>query len=302
MRWIFLAVFSLNLVYVAWQVSVPDEDAYANVKPLKNVKPIVLLGEMKRAKAAEMEEAQAAEALESEVTAKVENKETSADVEGVTESSAESVAIKTIDKAKPVATASVVTKPKAVVAAAQEDKADKEVVVESAESSVGLSVGPSIETSCFTLGPFRDLDKLRGFTREIKAYVTETDFRGREETEQSLYWVFVDPEKTRKKAVATGKQLKAKKIKDFYLIREGEKRHGLSLGHFRNKDGAYGLAKKVRKLGFNVTVEPVFKTYTIYWLDYRLSDGAKIPQSVFDKHIKPTKKEAITRLNRDCSA
>ena len=120
-------------------------------------------------------------------------------------------------------------------------------------------------------------------TREIKSYVVKADFRGREEKEQTLYWVFIKPEKTRNKAIETGKRLKAKKIKDFYVIRDGDKENGLSLGHFRNKDGAYGLAKKVQKLGFDVVVEPVFRTYTVYWLDYQLSSGVTIPESTVRK-------------------
>jgi hypothetical protein len=155
-------------------------------------------------------------------------------------------------------------------------------------------------TGCYTLGPFRDLDKLRSLTREIKSYVVEADFRGREEKEPTLYWVYVNPEKNRKKAIETGNRLKAKKIKDFYVIRDGEKENGLSLGHFRNKDGAYRLAKKVRNLGFDVSVETVLKTYTIYWLDYQLSSGATIPEQVFDKYMSTADKDKITRIVRDC--
>ena len=142
---------------------------------------------------------------------------------------------------------------------------------------------------------------MRGLTREIKTYVVNADFRGREEKELALYWVYLKPEKNRKQAIKTGKRLKAKKIKDFYVIRDGEKINGLSLGHFRSKKGAYRLARKVKKLGFDVVVEPVFRSYTIYWLDYQLVDGAAIPEPVLEKYTRSGKKEKITRLSRDCS-
>lgn len=303
MRWIFLAVFSLNLVYIAWQISVPDDEVYADIRPLKKSKPIVLLSEVKQAKAIEKAEELATASTEKEV-AEISEEASSADVQKVTEVIEAEVANADKSKAESVSTAAAaeaLKEPaKAEVAPAEPVTEIVSEMVSETASAETISVKEGLATSCFTLGPFRDLDKLRGFTREIMPYVTETDFRGREESEQSLYWVYVDPEKSRKKAVATGKRLKAKKIKDFYLIREGEKLHGLSLGHFRNKDGAYGLAKKVRKLGFNVTVEPVFKIYTIYWLDYKLASDADIPQSIFDKHIKPSKKDNITRISRDC--
>ena len=164
----------------------------------------------------------------------------------------------------------------------------------------GSREGDAIQKSCFTLGPFRDLDKLRDLTRDIKPYVVTTDFRGREERQQYLYWVYIQTEANHKKAVAAGKRLKAKKIKDFYVIREGEKIHGVSLGRFKNKNSAYKLAKKVKKLGFDVIVEPVFKTYTVYWLDYQLADGVIIPETLLEQYIQSTKKGKISRLSRSC--
>jgi hypothetical protein len=127
------------------------------------------------------------------------------------------------------------------------------------------------------------------------------DFRGREEKEPPLYWVYIKPEKNRATAIATGKRLKANKINDYFIIREGTKINGVSLGYFRNKKGATSLATRVEKLGFDVVLEPVFKTYTVYWLDYQLADGVKVPDSIFDKYIKAAKKDRIKRLHRDCA-
>lgn len=152
---------------------------------------------------------------------------------------------------------------------------------------------------CFTIGHFRDMDKLKSLVREIKPYVVSISFRNTKEREQSLYWVYIQPEKNRKEAITTGKRLKAKKIKDFYVIREGEKIHGLSLGYFRNKNGAYGLAEKVKKLGFDVIIEPLYKTYTAYWLDYQLTSGADIPESILDKYIRSTETDRIAHSCRD---
>jgi hypothetical protein len=76
--------------------------------------------------------------------------------------------------------------------------------------------------------------------------------------------------------------------------------NGISLGHFRNKAGAYNLAKKVTKLGFDVNVEPIFKTYTIYWLDYQLAEGVTIPEKIFASYTANTNKDKVSRLKREC--
>lgn len=287
MRWLFLVVLSLNLAYIAWQTLKPDENLYAYVAPLKNVRPIVLLRELPPQQAQVIDSA----SPQQETVEKVNNVDSLA----VTEN-------KTIEQEKVEPVSEVVAEEipaaeiKPVVAGITEELAQDAVNA----GSLASSMRPTAESMCYTLGPFRNLDELRGFTREIKSYVVEADFRGKEEKEQSLFWVYIQPETSKKKAVETGKRLKEKKIKDFYLIREGEKIHGISLGHFRNKSGAYGLAKKVQKLGFDVQVEPVFKTSTVYWLDYKLASGASIPQSIFDKQIKVGQKDKVSLLSRDC--
>ena len=293
MRWLFLLVLFLNLTYIAWELSKPS-DEYVDVPALKNVRPIVLLSELRQ----QSSQPRSMSAEKGDIA----GGETVA-------GSAEKVLAENAQLAKQLDTKEEAAEK--VVASAQEKPVAQEVLpVESPKKTDVIDVvqtdpdqkAAAQAASCYTLGPFRDLDNLRGLTREIKSYVVKADFRGREEKEQTLYWVYIKPEKTRNKAIETGKRLKAKKIKDFYVIRKGEKENGLSLGHFRNKDGAYSLAKKVQKLGFDVMVEPVFRIYTVYWLDYQLSSGVSIPESIFEKYIKTTKKDKISRLSRDCGA
>ena len=234
MRWLFLLALFLNLAYIAWEMSKPS-DEYVDVPALKNVQPIVLLSELKQ----QPSQPGSMSAEKGEVIA---GGKAGAD-------SAEKVLAENDQLAKQLDTKEVVAAK--VVAIAQEKPVAQEMLpVEGSKKTDVIDVvqtdpdqkGAAQAASCYTLGPFRDLDNLRGLTREIKSYVVKADFRGREEKEQTLYWVYIKPEKTRSKAIETGKRLKAKKIKDFYVIRKGEKENGLSLGHFRNKDGAYSLA------------------------------------------------------------
>lgn len=307
MRWLFLIVLSLNLAYIAWQTAMPDEGAYAHVQPLKNVQPIVLLSELKPS-SIQLDEV--VENAPREEQGK-DNVEDPVEVEEVAELKKVDPVPLEVAKPEPMKPELINPEPvKPVAIETQPVKTEKTIVAESKEAelehkkavSSPTPISSLAGTSCYTLGPFRDLDKLRNFTREIKPYVVETDFRGREEKEQSLYWVYIPPEKNRKQAIEMGKRLKDKKVKDFYVIREGEKIHGISLGHFRNKEGAQGLVKKIRKLGFNVLLEPVFRTYTVYWMDYRLASGVNIPELILEKYTKSTQKDKISRLNRDCAA
>jgi len=283
MRWLFLLVLSLNVAYVAWQMSLPATDSYAKVLPLKNVPTIVLLDEVQTKQAAQSSEKSEPEAAASliAVGAHHADEQGGADQPGVEAVAAEEVPEKSAVEVSENVSAEQVTA----------------VAVAVSEPDVPVQNG-----GCFTLGPFRDLDKLRSLTREIKSYVVAADFRGREEKEQYLYWVYIQPEKNMSEAIKTGKRLKASKVKDFYVIRKGEHIYGISLGRFRNKASALRLEKKVSKLGFDVIVEPVFKTVTVYWLDYQLADGASIPDSVIDQYIQSSKTGDVSRLVRDCDS
>jgi hypothetical protein len=308
MRWLFLFVLSLNLAYIGLEMSRSSAAGYTDVPALKNVQKIVLLSELKQSSnPAPVEQAgvggeTADELVENSPIKQGDRKAVQMEIESV--HAGASVSATPVAKPPAVKSAARLTET-ASAPVVQQPSTEKLVVKAPAGAGQDVSgkspqLTPAQSMSCFTLGPFRDLTRLRGLTREIKSYVTKADFRGREEKEQPLYWVYVKPEKNRAQAIKTGKRLKAGKIKDFYVIRDGEKINGLSLGYFRNKTSAYGLAKKVKRFGFDVIVEPVFKTYTIYWLDYQLAGGVIIPDSILEKYTRPTKKQRVSRLPRDC--
>lgn len=266
MRWFFLLLLVLNLAFISWQVLAPVPESSVYAAPLKNVPSIVLLEEQSRSDESVSEKKVVHHENLEKIT--VDEKDVSPTEVNVIKKGSENIVVAEIS-------AQVTDVPK---------------------SEVMSQVG-----SCYTLGPFRELDELRKLTQQLKPHVIATDFRGKEEKERAIYWVYIEPESSYKSAVVTGKRLKSKKIKDFYIIRDGEKINGLSLGHFRNKKGAYGLARKVKNLGFNVVIEPVVKTFTAYWLDYQLDNSGKVPESIIVKYNKSVKKNKISRLKRDCA-
>jgi hypothetical protein len=249
MRWLFLFVLLVNIIFVGWEMS---QSKVGSTVPEASteIPTIELLSETGQA---------------TKIPAKIPTK----------------VPAKAVTKA---------SKATQVVKSAERSK---QPVVEPPM----VDVQPSSVDRCYTLGPFRELDNLRIFTRAIKDYVIAASFRSREEQEQSMFWVYLEPEATLKEARALGNRLKNKKIKDYYVISSGPKENGLSLGHFKEKDRAYSHAESIKELGFKPVIEPVFKSYTIYWLDYHVPAGKVIPQKIFSKHLA----QKINRLDRSCS-
>ena len=203
-----------------------------------------------------------------------------------------------------------ISQPEEVVEAPGADQSVPRIVLlsEIGQDSVALSVGKATSAQadkekeqvgggCYTLGPFRDMEKLRAVTRGIKKYVTDASFRSHEEKEQAMFWVYLKPAGNYSQAKAMGDRLKNKKVKDYFIVASGSKLNGISLGYFREKNRAYAHAERITGLGFKPEVEAQFKEYTIYWLDYEVIAGESIPEAILGRHLTGK----INRLVRACS-
>jgi hypothetical protein len=149
---------------------------------------------------------------------------------------------------------------------------------------------------CYTLGPFRDEEKVEQTKSAIAEHVDDLTIRKREQSEQHRFWVYVAPQKNREMAVNLSKQLAKKKIKDYYIIRSGEKNNGISLGHFKEKKHADRRVKKLSKLGFDVRMEVIYQNFLVYWLDYSAHAESREGDDVLHGLVE----EGVARIDRDC--
>ncbi len=267
MRALFVLLLLANIAFAGWlfyqQKLAAQQSAPSGIAPpVAGAKRVVLLRELKAQAAADQEKQ-----LDQGVVAETEQT---------------AVVQQSAPAAKQVEPVAVKVEP---IAAPQPEKSTEPEPV----SNPGT-------VSCYTLGPFRKLDKLREITRELKSDVLEASFRSSEERERSLFWVYLKPEADLKSAKNTTRMLRNKKIRDSYIIAEGKNRFGISLGHFRDKSRAYGLRDKVARLGFNPVVEPVFRSYTIYWLDYKTVAGSRLNALLKSGKLD----KSISQFDRKC--
>ena len=274
MRWLFLFLLLLNLGYVAWELRFQKPEPDTSHRIPDGVERIVLLSELSAGETAQPESVVTPEEKEPDEVA------SAPDIAEAEEQSAVEVAEKAADK------------PAALV----------EVTV--AEEKLATAPAPAPEKprpqptgdQCFTVGPFSEMGTLRVVTREIKDYVVEASFRSAEQQEQSKFRVYLKPTATKQEAKAVTKLLASKNIKDYFIINSGPNKNAISLGYFSGKSRAYKHAARIKKLGFDAIAEPVFRTYTIYWLDYRIKEGREIPQHIFDDLLE----DSARRLSRSC--
>lgn len=176
---------------------------------------------------------------------------------------------------------------------------DEGALVDESTSVAAVEMEPEDEKPdrlCYTLGPFRDEEKVEQTKSAIAEYVDDLIIRKREQSEQHRFWVYVAPQKTRAEAVNVSKLLAEKKIKDYYIIRSGEKNNGISLGHFKEKKHADRRVKKLSRLGFDVKMEVIYQNFLVYWLDYSAIDKAEEGGDVLHGLVE----EGVARIDRTC--
>lgn len=154
---------------------------------------------------------------------------------------------------------------------------------------------PGIER-CFTLGPFSDDAIMRQVYDSIAERVSDIRQRRVVETEAHRYWVYIPEAGGRAGAKSVAEQLKAKKIKDFYIVLKGENQNSISLGHFREQKLANRQLKKVEKLGFDVRLKVIYRDYDIFWLDYSVANEDQLDEF----SVQDYQSEGVAQIQRSC--
>lgn len=281
MRWLFLLLLLVNIGYVTWELNreLPQK-ALSPALP-DGVERIALLSELETDPGQKpAARSPAAEQLSQDTAAVPATGDAAVQQRGLAGSSQ-----------LPSETNATATATRDVGVEDSEALVDKELAaaVDAAETA------PVVDL-CYTLGPFSEMTTLRRVTRAIKDHVVEASFRSKEEQEQTMFRVYVRPVGSKQEAKALIKELVSKNIRDYFIISDGPNKNGISLGYFSSKDRAYRHADRVRQLGFDATAEPVFRSYTIYWLDYRIRSDSEIPQQIIDDYLE----DSAQRLSRDC--
>ena len=281
MRWLFLLLLLANIGYVAWELNREHaQDAVSPALP-SGVERIVLLSELETGTGQKSAASSpAAEQLAQDKAAAPASGDAALQQRGLSGS--------------PQLLAETNAAATATRDAGVEDR--KALVDEPVAAVVDAVETAPVVDLCYTLGPFSEMTTLRRVTRAIKDHVVEASFRSKEEQEQTMFRVYVRPVGSKQEAKALIKELVSKNIRDYFIITDGPNKNGISLGYFSSKDRAYRHADRVRKLGFDATAEPVFRSYTIYWLDYRIRSDSEIPRQIIDDYLE----DSAQRLSREC--
>lgn len=150
--------------------------------------------------------------------------------------------------------------------------------------------------SCYTLGPFKDRQKVDEVSRLLDAYTKTVTVRKRQESERYRYWVYLFDAADREEAIATSKVLAKNKLKDYYIVRGGENNNRISLGHYREKASAERRMLQLKSLGYSPALEVIYRQFDLFWLDYVLTANHSLDEGILQDFIT----DGVVKLDRGC--
>lgn len=175
-------------------------------------------------------------------------------------------------------------------------------VAESGPMSAATAVEPlSVEAGeaadlCWLIGPFKEEISGRQVVGRLAAMDIILRLQAIEVPGKPDYWVYIEPQDTRKKAISLLRELQAKKI-DSYLITQGELSNGISLGFFTQKDRADLVYETRLKDGYKPIIKVVPRVHKEIWAIFDREEYGKMSDTLWEK-IKEGNKGLERRKNR----
>jgi hypothetical protein len=267
MKWLFIILLLLNVVYLGWEIDRDTQLKRANVSSAVKVpsgtQKLVLLNELDK-----LPETRSHIKLDDQLSMENYNSEPVMPIElnPNTEQMMDSLLTDTTIS----------------------QLADESVMENQNQESFSLSdysneqsVSETQNTVCYTYGPIpnkEESDLLSKWLdeRSIVYKERQTDEKGRE-----LFWVYLTPRESREQAVAAMKDLKQKGVKDMRLIREGDLLNAISLGLFSSQASINRRLNEIKTKGYQSVVVPYSGGKKVHWFDVSVVQNSDYVNDLF---------------------
>ena len=125
-----------------------------------------------------------------------------------------------------------------------------------------------LSTKCFSIGPFFEDKEVSKLEEKLTKGGHNPKRKSITDKEPKSYWVYMAPHKTMEDAKLAAEELKAAKVKDYFIIRTGKNAKAISLGLYNGYRRAKLRKASLKKQGFDVSIQTRYKDVTRHWLDF----------------------------------
>lgn len=132
---------------------------------------------------------------------------------------------------------------------------------------VTAPVAPLGPTRCLSIGPFTAQAALRSAMHRLAPHAERIQVRELPGTELLGYRVYLPATSGRREAMALVSVLRARGVRDYYLVTAGPQKHSIALGMYRDLAAAEQRRAELKALGVSVVLEPRSEHRSHGWID-----------------------------------
>lgn len=149
-------------------------------------------------------------------------------------------------------------------------KTEVQVVKVSPKPSASKSSGKPI---CYALGPFDGLPQAKNISEKLQNLGAFTSERSTTVESPMGFWVYIESSKSWKDAKEKVIALEKHGIKDMFIVGRGNMKNAVSLGLYKNEEGAEDRVKQLKKYGEKPKIQTQYKQMDQYWIDIDVEAG-----------------------------
>lgn len=136
---------------------------------------------------------------------------------------------------------------------------------------------------CYALGPFDGLPQAKNISEKLQDLGAFTFERSVTSESPIGYWVYLSSYKSWKDAKDKVLKLEKKGYKDMFIVGRGTMKNAVSLGLFKNEDGAKNRVTELKKIGEKPKIQTQFKQMEQFWIDIDVEPGKDQVVSTIEK-------------------
>ena len=142
---------------------------------------------------------------------------------------------------------------------------------------------PTAQFACLRIGNIATQTTQKAMLDAVEQGQGKVMDKGTEQGTKINYWVLLPPAKSRQAASKVAAQLKAKGVKDFYLVRDDENTNAISLGVYSSESSVKRRQREIRDLG--IGLKPQIRELELaaqrYWLTIQFEADKVVDNTVF---------------------
>ncbi len=126
---------------------------------------------------------------------------------------------------------------------------------------------------CYALGPFDGLPQAKNISTKLQDLGAFTSERSKTTEAPMGFWVYLKSAKSWKDAKEKVIELEQQGVKDMFIVGRGNMKNAVSLGLYKNKEGAQDRIDQLKKLGEKPKIQTQYKQLDQYWIDIDVEAG-----------------------------